>query len=110
MVITNTTAHDDRLVGASSAVAGVMQVRDGDGRRHHEDARAARWPASPGRRGGDAEARRYHVMFMGLEGPLVPGREVDVTLKFEGRRVSVPLVVLAPDAEGLPEPRRLTSR
>lgn len=104
MVITNTTAHDDRLVGASSSVAGVMQVHEmamDDGiMKMRELPDGLTIPA------GEAVTLKpggYHVMFMELKEPLVQGTKVDVTLKFEkAGEVSVPLVVLAPDAEGFP--------
>lgn len=104
MLITNTTGHDDRLVGASSSVAGVMQVHEmamEDGiMKMRELAGGLPIPA------GEAVTLKpggYHVMFMELKEPLVQGTKVDVTLKFEkAGEVSVPLVVLAPDAEGFP--------
>ena len=98
MVITNTTAHDDRLVGASSSVAGAMQVHEmamEDGiMKMRELAGGLPIPA------GEAVTLKpggYHVMFMDLKEPLVQGTKVDVILKFErAGEVTVPLVVLAP--------------
>ncbi len=102
MVITNTTDHDDTLVGAASSVAGVMQIHEmavKDGvMEMRELAGGLEIPA------GHAVTLKpggYHVMFMELKEPLVQGTTVDVTLKFaRAGGVAVPLVVLAPDAEG----------
>lgn len=75
MLITNTTSHDDRLVGASSSVAGVMQVHEmamEDGIMKMRELAGA---ADPSRRGGHAEARRLPRDVHGAEGAARPGDE-----------------------------------
>lgn len=104
MTISNTTSHDDRLVGASSAVAGVVQIHEmvmeGDVMRMRELPHGLPIPA------GQAVALKpggYHVMLMDLKAPLVEGTTVDVALTFEtAGTVTVPLAVLGPNAEGFP--------
>lgn len=101
MTITNTTAQDDRLIGAHSAVAGTMQIHEtamADGvMKMREMADGLPIPA------GKSVALKpggYHVMFMDLKQPLVQGETIDVTLVFQrSGEVDAPLVVLAPDAE-----------
>ncbi len=102
MTITNTSTTDDRLVAASSAVAGVMQVHEmtmADGvMKMRELADGLAIPA-----GGTVMLKPggYHVMFLDLKEPLVEGKAIDVTLTFEkAGTVTVPLAILAPDAEG----------
>ncbi len=81
----NHTDADDRLIAASSDVAGRVELHT-----HLEDANGVMRmteieggiPIAAGgmhvlKRGGD------HVMFMGLSEPLVQGSEVTVTLTFE---------------------------
>ncbi|PRY25485.1 hypothetical protein CLV78_102665 [Aliiruegeria haliotis] len=85
MHIVNTGTEDDRLVGASSEIAGKTELHThkdaGDGVMkmvHVEEGFAI--PAGGMhmlKRGGD------HVMFMGLKGPMNDGDSVTVTLSFE---------------------------
>ncbi|TPE51438.1 copper chaperone PCu(A)C [Amaricoccus solimangrovi] len=104
MVITNATGRDDRLVGARSPAAGVTQLHEmamAEGvMRMRELAQGLPIPA------GATVALRpggYHVMFMDLKAPLVEGARIEVTLTFErAGEVTVPLAVLAPDAEDFP--------
>lgn len=85
MGLTNSGAEDDRLVAASSDVAGRVELHT-----HTEDANGVMRmgeveggiPVPAGKtvmlkRGG------LHVMFMGLTAPLVQDSEIDVTLTFE---------------------------
>ena len=85
MVIENTTAADDRLLGAASDVAAKVELHT-----HREDAagvmqmiQVSEGFAIPAQdthvlaRGGD------HVMLMGLNGPLAQGDSFKLTLTFE---------------------------
>ena len=85
MTLMNQTDSDDRLIAASSEVAGRVELHT-----HIEDANGVMQmteieggiPIAAGeahvlKRGGD------HVMFMGLTGPLEQGAEITVTLTFE---------------------------
>jgi copper(I)-binding protein len=101
VTIENTGDTDDRLVAASSAVAGHMEVHEMamvDGVMQMREL-AGGLPIPAGETvllmpGG------YHVMLMELKAPLVEGETVDVTLTFEtAGEVTIPLKVLAPDAE-----------
>ncbi|WP_298499033.1 copper chaperone PCu(A)C [uncultured Maritimibacter sp.] len=102
MTITNAGDSDDRLIGASSAVAGRMEIHemamDGDVMRMRELADGLVLPA------GETVTLKpggYHVMFMDLARPLVEGETVDVTLTFEkAGDVTLPLAIGAPNAEG----------
>jgi copper(I)-binding protein len=103
LTIANTGSADDRLIGASSAVAGHMEVHemamaDGVMRMRELDGglpipAGATVTLQPG---------GFHVMFMELKQPLVEGETVDVTLVFEkAGEVTLPLAILAPDARAL---------
>lgn len=85
MTLMNQTDSDDRLIAASSEVAGRVELHT-----HIEDANGVMQmteieggiPIAAGeahvlKRGGD------HVMFMGLNRPLEQGTEITVTLTFE---------------------------
>ncbi|MGC1495395.1 MAG: copper chaperone PCu(A)C [Sulfitobacter sp.] len=85
MMLMNQTDSDDRLIAAASDVSGRVELHT-----HKEDANGVMKmteiedgiPIAAGemhamKRGGD------HVMFMGLNGPLVQGSEITVTLTFE---------------------------
>ncbi|QFT57689.1 hypothetical protein FIU94_02530 [Sulfitobacter sp. THAF37] len=85
MTLTNDGAEDDRLIAASSDVAGKVELHT-----HNEDENGVMRmteiedgiavPAGGMHqlaRGGD------HVMFMGLNAPLEQGDEIAVTLTFE---------------------------
>lgn len=85
MILMNQTDGDDRLIAASSDVAGRVELHT-----HIEDANGIMTmteieggiPIAAGemhalKRGGD------HMMFMGLNRPLEQGSEITVTLTFE---------------------------
>ena len=85
MVLMNHSGSDDRLIGASSDVAKKVELH-----QHAEDANGvmrmgeieggvpiANDEAHTFKRGGD------HLMFMGLNRPLVQGEMIKVTLEFE---------------------------
>lgn len=85
MTVMNDTDSDDRLIAATSDVAGRVELHT-----HIEDANGvmkmteieggiaiAAGEMHVLKRGGD------HVMFMGLTGPLEQGSEITVTLTFE---------------------------
>lgn len=84
VTITNEGDHDDRLIAASSDIAGEVQLHnmrmDGDIMKMYQMADGIPVPAhstvklAPG---------ALHVMFMQLNGPLVEGTTVDVELTFE---------------------------
>ena len=96
MMLMNHTDSDDRLIAASSDVAGRVELHT-----HTEDANGVmRMSEIEGgieiaagemhamKRGGD------HVMFMGLNAPLEQGTEITVTLTFEKAgevEVSIPV-------------------
>lgn len=104
--IMNNTDQDDRLIAAASDIAklvelhthietadGVMQMRKVEGG----------FPVEAGgmhmlQRGGD------HVMFMGLNSPMVDGETVTVTLTFEKAgdiTVDIPVDLKRKPAEGM---------
>lgn len=101
MTIANTSSVDDRLVAASSAVAGVMQIHEmamADGMMKMRELPDG-LPIPAGQT-VTLKPGGYHVMFMDLKEPLVEGATVEVTLTFEkAGTVVVPLAVLAPNAD-----------
>ena len=105
--VTNAGAEDDRLVSATSDVAGDTQIHEmamvGDVMRMRPLADGLPVPAgatvtlSPG---------GVHLMFMDLRRPLVEGETVEVTLTFErAGRITVPLAIGASDADAPAETR-----
>ncbi len=101
MTITNTGETPDRLVSASSEVAGHMEVHEmamkGDVMQMRELAEGLPIPAGatvtlkPG---------SFHLMFMDLKQPLVEGETVTVTLTFEqAGAVTLPLAIGAINAK-----------
>lgn len=84
LVIENTGTEGDRLVSATSPVAGDTQIHemrmDGDVMRMRELADGIDIPA-----GGTVTLAPggYHLMFMQLNQPFVEGQTVPVTLTFE---------------------------
>lgn len=101
MTIRNTGAAADRLVSASSPVAGRVElhthIRDGDVMRMR--------PVQdiPVPAGGSATLAPggLHLMFMGLNRALVAGETIPVTLRFaEAGEVTVQLRVQAAGARG----------
>ncbi len=101
LVIRNTGAEADRLVAASSPVSGRMElhthIRDGDVMRMR--------PVDdiPVPAGGSVTLQPggLHLMFMGLNRPLVAGESIPVTLRFaEAGEVTIQLAVQAAGARG----------
>jgi len=82
--ITNTGTSPDRLISAKSPVADIVQVHemkmDGSVMRMREVEKGLEIPA-----GGTVTLAPggYHLMMMGLKGPLKQGTNVPVTLVFE---------------------------
>jgi periplasmic copper chaperone A len=102
MAITNTREQDDRLTGATSDIAGRVEVHEMTMENDVMRMRAveAGLPIPAGETVTLAPGG-YHLMFMDLAGPLVEGQTVTVTLQFEqAGEVEVPLAVGAPDAKG----------
>ena len=102
MAIVNTGAEADRLIGVESAIAAKSEVHeskvdaDGVGTMNHID--ALEIPA-----GGTVSLERggYHVMFMGLTGPLTEGEMHKATLIFEkAGRVEIEFQVDPPMTAG----------
>lgn len=102
MAIVNTGAEADRLIGVESAIAAKSEVHeskvdaDGVGTMTHID--ALEIPA-----GGTVSLERggYHVMFMGLTGPLTEGEMHKATLIFEkAGRVEIEFQVDPPMTAG----------
>jgi hypothetical protein len=84
LTIENTGAEDDRLVGATSPVAGQAMIHEMTTR----DGTMTMRPAGPGVEipAGETVALApggLHIMFIGLKETLVEGGEVPVTLNFE---------------------------
>ena len=84
LTVTNTGATDDTLIGAASDIAGKVQIHemvmDGDVMKMRELANGLVISA------GETIALKpggYHLMFMDLNGGLVEGETVKVTLMFE---------------------------
>lgn len=102
MTIANTGEADDRLVAASSDIAAVMQIHtmamDGDVMVMRELPDGLPLPA------GETvilQPGGFHIMFMQLNGPLVEGETVPVTLTFEsGAEVAVDLPIRKKMAAG----------
>ncbi len=101
LTITNTGTSDDRLVGASSPVAGMTQIHqmkmEGDVMKMNEVEGGLVIPAgqsvtlAPG---------GFHVMFMQLNQQLTEGSTVPLTLTFEqAGTVELELMVGAPNAD-----------
>jgi copper(I)-binding protein len=83
MTIQNKGTDGDRLVAASSPVAGVVQIHE-----MQMDGGVMKMRAIPGldiKPGATVELKPsgYHVMLMDLKQPLKQGDSVPVTLKFE---------------------------
>lgn len=97
LTIANGSEADDRLIAASSAIAGRMEIHemvmDGDvmAMRALEEGLPIRAGQTVALQPGG-----YHLMFMDLTGPLVEGETVDVTLTFEDAgQITVPLSIQA---------------
>jgi len=102
--ITNTGTTSDRLTSASSPAAELVQVHemkmDGNVMRMREVERGLEIPA-----GGSVTLAPggFHLMMMGLKGPLKQGTPVPLTLVFEkAGRIDVELMVQAMGAQPPP--------
>ena len=101
MTITNTGETDDRLISATSEVAGHMEIHEmtmnGDVMQMRELADGLVIPA------GETLTLKpgsFHLMFMQLKQPLVQGESVSVTLTFEqAGTVTLPLPIGAINAK-----------
>jgi len=100
LTITNKGTSDDRLVSASSSVAGMTQIHEmkmeGDVMKMNEVAGGLVIPA-----GGSVALAPggFHIMFMNLKQQLAEGSTIVVTLTFEkAGTVDVELAVGAPNA------------
>ena len=101
LTIRNTGAAADRLVSATSPVAGRTElhthIRDGDVMRM----RQVEDIAVPARGSVTLEPGGLHLMFMGLTRPLVAGETIPVTLRFaQAGEVTIQLAVQAAGARG----------
>jgi copper(I)-binding protein len=101
LTIRDTGGRGDRLVGAASPVAGVVQIHQttmADGAMQMREQAVLDVPP-----GGVVvlEPGGYHLMLMQLTGPLVAGGRVPLTLEFaRSGRVTIELEVAAPGAPG----------
>ena len=103
LTITNTGAEDDILLAVSSPVAGKGEVHEmameGDTMKMRPIADGLVIPA-----GGSVELKPggYHVMFTGLNQPLVEGETIDVTFEFRNAgTVTIPVPVLGKGATSM---------
>lgn len=99
MTLHNAGAAADRLIAASSSVAGTVElhtvVKDGDVMRM----RAVPAIDLPAGQAVTLQPGGLHVMLMDLRRPLAPGESVEITLVFEaaGRRtVNLPVRAMNP--------------
>jgi copper(I)-binding protein len=99
MTLRNTGAAADRLLAASTAVAGTVElhtvVKEGDVMRM----RAVPAIDVPAGRAVTLQPGGLHVMLMNLRRPLAPGESIELSLVFEkaGRRtVTLPVRALNP--------------
>lgn len=102
VTIANGGSQDERLLAASSDVAGKTQIHEmaneGDVMRMRPLPDGLPIPASAS---VELAPGGCHLMFMDLRRPLVEGGTVVVTLTFErAGTIEVPLAIGAPDAEG----------
>jgi hypothetical protein len=83
MTIQNTGTTADRLVSAASPVAGVVELHEMAMEGSVMKMRAVAGIEIPA--GGKAELKPggYHVMLMDLKGPLVEGKDIPLSLRFE---------------------------
>ncbi len=102
MSIVNTGTQPDRLIGVESAIAARTELHEsridasGIGTMVHVDAIALAPGATVGLQHGG-----YHVMFLGLSGPLTEGALHKATLIFErAGRVEVEFAVNPPLGQG----------
>lgn len=105
MAIVNNGTEADRLIGVETNLAAKAEVHEskvdanGIGTMEHIDA----LEIPPGQT-VNLEHGGYHVMFMGLKGPLMEGEMQKATLIFEkAGRVEVEFMIEAPMGEGMEE-------
>ena len=103
MAITNKSAKEDRLIGGSSPVAAEVQLHtmamDNGVMRMRQVEGGITIPAK-----GVMELKpgSFHVMFMGLRGPLKQGEKFPVTLTFKNAgKVTVRFAVQPVGAKGM---------
>ncbi|WEK03601.1 MAG: copper chaperone PCu(A)C [Candidatus Devosia phytovorans] len=104
LTIKNNGTEDDRLVSATSDVAGDTQIHEmameGDVMKMRELPDGLVIPAGES---VTLEPGGFHIMFMGLNQAFVEGETVTVTLTFEkAGTVEVPLPVQSPSADSAP--------
>ncbi len=100
LTIKNTGTTADRLIGASSAVAGHVEVHEMKmvGNVMKMSAVKDGLPIPAGAT-VTLQPGGFHLMFMDLRQPLVQGKTVMVTLTFEhAGKVEMPLMIGAPNA------------
>jgi periplasmic copper chaperone A len=102
MTIVNSGTEADRLIGIETGLAAKADVHeskvDASGVGSMDPVPALEIPA-----GGTVTLERggYHVMFMGLKGPLMEGEMQKATLIFEkAGRIEVEFMIEAPMGEG----------
>ncbi len=102
LTVTNTGTADDRLVAATSEVAGRTEIHEmamvGDVMQMRERPDGIPIPA-----GETVELKPggYHLMFMELAAPFVEGELVEVVLSFEmAGEIAIALEIGAPNARG----------
>ncbi|MGH6814497.1 MAG: copper chaperone PCu(A)C [Hyphomicrobiaceae bacterium] len=84
LTVTNKGTEPDRLLGATAAIAGKIEIHEMkmDGAMMHMRALAAGLPIASGET-ITLKPGSYHLMVMGLKAPLEAGRPVKITLLFE---------------------------
>lgn len=105
LVITNNGETDDRLIGGAAAFADEVQVHEmavvNDVMNMRELTDGLVIPA------GETvtlQPGRYHLMFLGIQTPLVEGEHVSVTLEFEhAGAVDLDFAIAAAGARGAPD-------
>mgnify|MGYP005839301041 CR=1 FL=1 len=83
MIITNSTDKDEKLLGASSDVAEMVEVHNmtfEDGIMRMQEVDELEIPAGETVK---LEPGGYHIMLLGLKEPLRVGQQFDVVLNFE---------------------------
>ncbi len=102
LTLHNSGASDDRLIAASTAKAGVVEIHEGfvdeNGVMQMRKVDGISVPAG---QMVQLKPGGYHIMLMQLNGPLSLGETFDVTLDFEnGPDVTVPVSIVAPGDSG----------
>lgn len=99
--ITNGGLEDDRLIAVSTPIAGRAEIHEmamqGDTMKMRQIAQGLPIPAGAT---VSLEPGGFHLMFMGLEGPLVEGEKFEATLVFEkAGAMVVPFTIRAKSAK-----------